>query len=622
MAKEGSLVRVGPSTIAGAGNGLFATEDIPRNRNLTWYDGSIMPREQADFLAQTSPDAGAHFKRLDANWVIDGKKLVDAYVRGNRSAAGAGLAAFANTTSDPTKINVTFQKDSPAGGVAVPYWEPYPGAAHNERWLLRTTKAVKAGDELLVRYGRVDSTQPGTFNPHKHLEEGEGGTSHKGKVGPESEIGGARLKYATKFFEELGNRQPTGKYSFVEKIGSGSYGKTYKFWSDHYGRYVAIKSVLYGEISLRAASGEKSYSREPEVTQELKIMELFAELPPTESAGVMSLLDSYLSSNEKPLVDRAGARIGAKRMVFLNFVMPHFQCSLNSLLYENHWQQDFTIEDLEAIFLQVCVGVRSLRRKRVVHGDLNPRNVVVNFEYDDNNPNKLKSDVRIIDFGASSFARPYAEERVRRCTLDYRSPEELLGNVRYRQTCDSDLWSLGAMGAKMFFVVDDPKDELIPFLRESALHADMDADMEAVPQLTSILYVLGSPSAEELAILNPELPDAYKRLLLDVRRFESRLDVLIDAQTQRKERDLLNKWVKPLLVWIPANRAKGFNNFDIFKTSATEPEEFPKDPDDEDLHFSEDTDYPAESGLFFGAGSQRETEWTEQPDLDWTNTWL
>ena len=65
-----SLVRVGPSAIAG--HGLFAAEDIPKDMPIIEYTGEkISTHESQRRLAQ----GNVYIFRLNYGWAIDGQRL-------------------------------------------------------------------------------------------------------------------------------------------------------------------------------------------------------------------------------------------------------------------------------------------------------------------------------------------------------------------------------------------------------------------------------------------------------------------------------------------------------------------------------------------------------------------
>ncbi|CEO97102.1 Protein kinase domain-containing protein [Plasmodiophora brassicae] len=82
---------------------------------------------------------------------------------------------------------------------------------------------------------------------------------------------------------------------------------------------------------------------------------------------------------------------------------------------------------------ELCTGVAGMHARNVVHGDINPKNVVIGF------PNGVvgKFEVWIIDL---SSARALSAQ----CTISYASPEQVRAGVTgdFRWGAPSDVWSL------------------------------------------------------------------------------------------------------------------------------------------------------------------------------------
>lgn len=358
------------------------------------------------------------------------------------------------------------------------------------------------------------------------------------------------------------------EYRFVEKLGRGSYGTVSKHWVQSTQSFVAIKDVVYGRTLLaEQAPGRKEWrdlspteqvattERESDVTKELFFLKRFSS---RDHFGIAKLLDYFIWYNEKVNQRKDG---GQQKWAYLwlSLVLPYYPFSLTSLTSGAGWRDEIHLDTLEEIYLHVCLGVEEMRLLNVVHGDLGPNNIVLEFTGDvRSNPRAVVA--KIIDFGAASFAKPDVLQSVRRCTLNYRAPEALLGNLHYRNTCNSDLWSLGTVGADLFFsegsffpVLSDPK---LYSIKEFPSTSE-ERDMEVVPRFVSILSVLGTPTEEELNSLNSELPHRYREILLGIRAF-SKVEFLVSGRG--RETQLLENLVIPILKWNPADREVGFSN--------------------------------------------------------------
>lgn len=108
---------------------------------------------------------------------------------------------------------------------------------------------------------------------------------------------------------------------------------------------------------------------------------------------------------------------------------------------------------------QITAAMLFCHRRRVLHRDLKPQNLLINKE----------GVIKVADFGLGrSFGIPlrmYTHEIV---TLWYRAPEVLLGSQRY--SCPVDVWSIGCIFAEMatrkpLFQGDSEIDQLFRIFR-------------------------------------------------------------------------------------------------------------------------------------------------------------
>jgi hypothetical protein len=119
----GAGVEVRPSTVSGAGGGLFAKVPFASNDVITEYDGDHIDKQQAHALAVQT-----HVKAMGGNYVDGLKKPVD----------GRGGGSFANE-SGPGNAEFMFE------GTKI-YLKVKAG------------KVIKPGHEVFVSYGRKGST--------------------------------------------------------------------------------------------------------------------------------------------------------------------------------------------------------------------------------------------------------------------------------------------------------------------------------------------------------------------------------------------------------------------------------------------------------------------------------
>lgn len=134
----GHGLRVGPSTIEGAGCGLFATKRFKKNKLITGMEGRTIDKRQADALRAK----GQH------QW-IRALLLQDLYVNGLRcrkwGVKGVAGASFANDSRNAATNNSTFHSVDKVGKVE---WVT-PIIA------LKATRDIKRREEIFVSYGRT-----------------------------------------------------------------------------------------------------------------------------------------------------------------------------------------------------------------------------------------------------------------------------------------------------------------------------------------------------------------------------------------------------------------------------------------------------------------------------------
>ena len=134
-----------------AGRGLFATRDFAKEEYVTWYDGNVISRKEAGLLGgEAIGKDQTHYRRLDDNWVINGKSITEkAEVDYKR-----GLAAFVNTRlrgQGNTNSKIEQVQQYRFGKHAVPYYKTKD--PHTEIIWVRTKVPVAKGEEFTVYYG-------------------------------------------------------------------------------------------------------------------------------------------------------------------------------------------------------------------------------------------------------------------------------------------------------------------------------------------------------------------------------------------------------------------------------------------------------------------------------------
>lgn len=114
------------------------------------------------------------------------------------------------------------------------------------------------------------------------------------------------------------------------------------------------------------------------------------------------------------------------------------------------------MRDIKTVAVQLLRGLAEMHKKRIMHRDLKPQNILVDADPD------LR--VKIGDLGlARTYNTPSEHYTTEVTTLWYRAPEVLLGSQKYNETID--VWSLGVIIGELIknkpiFPGKDEKDEL------------------------------------------------------------------------------------------------------------------------------------------------------------------
>ena len=153
MATVGSGVAVRRSTLAGAGQGLFATRGFAKGDAVTGYEGRIISHQAARGLSREDRShVRAHQLQRTA---IDGKITGDP----SNVLCGRGGGSMVNH-SPVTEANVAFDSvDSDQYKAQLDAWMKTPSAAYPDpggrTTYLRAMVDIAAGDELFAYYGKT-----------------------------------------------------------------------------------------------------------------------------------------------------------------------------------------------------------------------------------------------------------------------------------------------------------------------------------------------------------------------------------------------------------------------------------------------------------------------------------
>jgi serine/threonine protein kinase len=233
-------------------------------------------------------------------------------------------------------------------------------------------------------------------------------------------------------------------YEKLEKLGEGTYGVVYKARNRKTGRTVALKKV---RLEAEDEGVPSTSIREISTLLELRHPNIVELIDIVSQDAKLYLIFEYVDSDLKKYMDRL--------------------------------TQPLPLATVKAFVLQLIRGMHFCHRRRILHRDLKPQNLLIDAH----------DVMKMADFGlARAFSVPmrtYTHEVV---TLWYRAPEILLGNKHYSPAVD--MWSIGCIFAELV-------------MKEPLFAGDSEID-----ELFKIFRILGTPSEATWPGVS-ELPD-YK----------------------------------------------------------------------------------------------------------------
>ncbi len=122
----------------------------------------------------------------------------------------------------------------------------------------------------------------------------------------------------------------------------------------------------------------------------------------------------------------------------INIILEKGYADLNSKLYNDILSEN----NAKKITIQCLNSLNYLHQNNIIHGDINPKNILLTKNHaDQNNQNKNDYIIKICDFGLSRIFDPNRIISLKG-TFKYIAPE--LVN-KESDTCKVDMWSLGIM---------------------------------------------------------------------------------------------------------------------------------------------------------------------------------
>uniref|UniRef100_A0A8C9GGW3 Protein kinase domain-containing protein n=1 Tax=Piliocolobus tephrosceles TaxID=591936 RepID=A0A8C9GGW3_9PRIM len=185
--------------------------------------------------------------------------------------------------------------------------------------------------------------------------------------------------------------------------------------------------------------------------------------------NIITLKDYYYTNSIKKKEKRK----------YLNVVMDYIPNTVHKYMkfyYRNNEQLPNLLIKLYSY--QLCRSLAYLHSKLICHRDLKPQNLLI-----DTKTHALK----LCDFGSAKKLIDGQRSVAYICSRFYRAPELILGSTNY--TTHIDLWSLGCIIAEMI------------------LGYPLFSGQSSVDQLVRIIQVLGTPTKEQMKIMNPNYAD-------------------------------------------------------------------------------------------------------------------
>lgn len=185
-----------------------------------------------------------------------------------------------------------------------------------------------------------------------------------------------------------------GSYTLVSKIGEGTFGKVFKYSVENSDKFVAIK-----KIAIDAQQGIP-----PTTIREIKILKKLR------SKSIVELKDVFSDGDN------------------LSLVLEYLPYDLAGLIAAKY---DFSDNLIYSLIYQIASALDFIHSNGMIHRDVKPGNILLSYD----------GRVKMADFGLAREKSKCMTNRV--CTLWYRAPELLLGDMEYDSKIDS--WSVGCI---------------------------------------------------------------------------------------------------------------------------------------------------------------------------------
>ena len=199
------------------------------------------------------------------------------------------------------------------------------------------------------------------------------------------------------------------KYKIIKKLGEGGSGRVILVKSESDNKYYALKEIII--------RNETEYEIN-HIKKEAEILSLF------NCKNIVKYYDSFLDKDKFYILMEYCDGRNLRDFININIKNP-----------------EYIDEDiLSKIIKQICLGLKEIHNKNIIHRDLRPENIFMN----------KNMEIKIGDFGISKQFDPnkeYAITKNKKGKYEYMSPEILTKGIYNKK---SDMYSLGCIIYELF----------------------------------------------------------------------------------------------------------------------------------------------------------------------------
>ena len=299
------------------------------------------------------------------------------------------------------------------------------------------------------------------------------------------------------------------RYDLVNILGVGSYGTVLLSKDKKDGMLYAVKELdLNKEIISKSEIFEDIVKN---ISSEVNIIKTLSYGPDNCNENIVCYYDMFKNTNEK--------KIYIVTEYIIGITLTKFQ-ELLKTVYMTH--KSFYLNNIRYIITEVLKAIEYINDKNVIHGDIKPDNIMIEFgeyETDDNgyfivptietlintNKNKIYRPV-LIDFGLSCITNinNYCE-KISGTPL-YMAPEIVKSDFIYKQY---DIWSLGIVLSELTFLFDFYNDIIMKY-NEDMWEVLQNITQDDIPNLKSGSKILNKLLKIMLIVDYEKRPTAHE----------------------------------------------------------------------------------------------------------------